>query len=436
MPKPELLSPVQDFVSLKAAIDAGADAIYFGIKELNMRIGAKNFELKDINGAARECHKNKVKAYFTLNTIIYDDEIEKIKKILRLLKKGYIDAVICWDYSVIKECEKLKLPIHLSTQAGVANFETVSFLKDKIKNLKRVNLARELSLGQIKKIIEKIKKNNLKIEIETFIHGAMCVSVSGRCFLSQEVFNKSANRGECLQPCRRKYLIKDIEEEHEFELGEEYVMSPKDLCTIEIIDKLIDAGINAFKIEGRNRSPEYVKVVTECYRETIDSIALSKSRSVRACEGLIIEPQAHAEQSPLLKNHTLVGKYDEVLKNKLIKKLKTVYNRGFSTGFYLGKPINEWSKAYGSKATKKKTYLGKVLNYYKKVKVAELLLETSDLKLGDSVMFQGHKTGVAEEKVSSIEIKDKKVKLAKKGKRIGVKIENIVRENDKVFLIT
>lgn len=397
MAKPELLSPVQDFVSLKAAIDSGADAVYFGIKELNMRIGAKNFELKDVKNVVEKCHKNKVKAYFTLNTIIYDDEVEKVKKILMLLKKEQIDAVICWDYSVIKECEKLKLPIHLSTQAGVANFETIVFLKNKIKNLKRVNLARELSLEQIKAIIIKIKQIKSKIEIETFIHGAMCVSVSGRCFLSQEVFNKSANRGECLQPCRRKYLVKDVEEKHEFELGEEYVMSPKDICTIEIIDKLIEAGINVFKIEGRNRSPEYVKVVTECYREAIDNLKADKKN--------------------------------------LLKKLKSVYNRGFSTGFYLGKPMNEWSKVYGSKATKKKIYLGKVLNCYKKVKVAEILLKTKGLKLNDKIMFQGNKTGVFEDKVCSIEVNGKKIKTAKKGQRVGVKIKKVVRENDKVFLI-
>lgn len=391
----ELLSPVQDFTSLKAAIDAGADAIYFGIKELNMRIGAKNFELRDIKKVISLCHKSKVKAYFTLNTIIYDKEIKKVKTILRKLKKEKIDAIICWDYAVIKECEKLNLPIHLSTQANVSNFETILFLKNKIKSLKRINLARELSLEQIKNIIKQIKQHKLNVEIECFIHGAMCVSISGRCFLSQTIFNKSANRGECLQPCRRKYTIKDIEEDHEFELGDDYIISPKDLCTIEIIDKLIEAKIDAFKIEGRNRSPEYVKVVTECYREAIDK-GFSPS---------------------------------------LLIKLKTVYNRGFSTGFYLGKPINEWAGVYGSKATKKKIYLGKVLNYYKKVSVAEILLETSDLKLSDEIMFQGSKTGVIEQKITSIEIKNKAMQKAKKGQRVGIKTSSPVRENDKVFLI-
>jgi len=394
---PELLSPVQDFTSLRAAIKAGADSIYFGIKELNMRIGAKNFELKDVSKVIKLCHDNDVRAYFTLNSIIYDDEINLVRKILSKLKKEKVDAVICWDYSVINECEKLKLPIHLSTQASVSNFSTVKFLAKKVKGIKRINLARELNLEQIKNIIKQIKKEKIKIEIETFVHGAMCVSVSGRCFLSQEVFGKSANRGECLQPCRRKYQVKDIEEKHEFELGEEYVMSPNDLCTIEIIDKLVDLGITCFKIEGRNRSPEYVKVATEVYRYAIDN-----------------------------KN------YD---KKVLYAKLKTVYNRGFSTGFYMGKPLNEWSKAYGSKATKKKIYIGKVLNYYNKINVSEIKIESGSLNVGDNIMFQGNKTGVVEEKVNSIQSHNKEINNAKKGMRIGIKIKNKVRENDKVYLI-
>ncbi len=391
----ELLSPVQDFTSLKAAIDAGADAVYFGVKELNMRLGAKNFELKDTKKVIDLCHKNKVKAYFTLNTIIYDDEISKVRKILEKLKKEKIDAIICWDFSVITECERLNLPVHLSTQASVSNFEAIKILKNRFKNIKRINLARELSLEQIKSIIKQIKKNKLNVEIETFVHGAMCVSISGRCFLSQDIFNKSANRGECLQPCRRKYLIKDVEEDHELELGEDYIISPKDLCAIEIIDKLIKARIDAFKIEGRNRSPEYVKVVTECYKRAIDK-GYSK---------------------------------------ELLDKLKTVYNRGFSTGFYLGKPMNEWAGVYGSKATKKKIYIGKVRNFYKKVNVAEILIESSTLKLGDTIMFQGPTTGVFEEKIVSMEKHHKMIKKANKGERIAIKLRGNVRENDMVFLI-
>jgi putative protease len=269
--KPELLSPVQDLVSLKAAIDAGCDAVYFGVKGLNMRAGAKNFDTKDIKKIVSIAHKNKVRAYLALNVIVYDDELAKVKKILGEAKKNKIDAVICWDLSVLELCNRLKIPIHLSTQASVTNLESLRSYYKKFK-IKRAVLARELSLEQIKGIIKKIKKNKLKVEIETFVHGAMCVSVSGRCFLSQEVFNKSANRGECLQPCRRKYIIKDSEEKHEFLIGEDYVLSPKDLCTIEILDKLVDAGIDSFKIEGRNRSAEYVKVVTEVYRQAIDAI--------------------------------------------------------------------------------------------------------------------------------------------------------------------
>ncbi|MFH2028800.1 MAG: peptidase U32 family protein [Nanoarchaeota archaeon] len=401
--KPELLSPVQDLVSLKAAIDAGADSIYFGIKELNMRMGAKNFEMNDVRKVIGICHGNDVKAYFTLNTIIYDDEHIKVRKILERLKKEKIDGVICWDFSVIKECEKLGLPIHISTQANVSNLETIMFLRDKIKNLKRINLARELSLEQIKKIIKTIKNKKIDVEIETFVHGAMCVSVSGRCFLSQDVFGRSANRGECLQPCRRKYLIKDIEEEHEFEIGEDYVLSPNDLCTIDIIDRLIRSGIDCFKIEGRNRSPEYVKIVTECYRDAIDYCSEHKDYSK--------------------------------LKSLLKKKIKTVYNRGFSTGFYLGKPMDSWTDVYGTKATKKKVYLGKVLNYYKKPSVAEIKLETADLRLGDMIMFQGNNTGVVEQKVASIEVEKAKIDMGKKGRIVGVKTEKIVRKNDKVFLI-
>ncbi|MBW2975770.1 U32 family peptidase [Candidatus Woesearchaeota archaeon] len=395
--KPELLSPVQDLVSLKAAIEAKADAVYFGAKELNMRFKAKNFELSEIKKVIELCHKNNVRAYFTLNAVVYDDEEGKVRKILKKLKRDGINAVIAWDFSVISGCEKLNIPIHLSTQASVSNFEAVKALKTRFRSIKRINLARELSLEQIKDIIKKIKKDKLGIEIEAFVHGAMCVSFSGRCFLSQEIFNKSANRGECLQPCRRRYIIKDAEEGHELELGEDYIISPKDLCTVDILDKLISAGIDAFKIEGRNRSPEYVKKVTECYREAIDNPGADKKR--------------------------------------LKEKLRTVYNRGFSSGFYLGKPMNEWCKTYGSRAVKKKVYIGKVINYYKKIGVAEVLLETGDIRLNDEIIFQGNKTGVREQKVASIEVRDRKTGMAKKGQRAGIKTEDIVRENDRVFLV-
>jgi putative protease len=393
----ELLSPVQDLVSLKAAIDAKADSVYFGIDELNMRMGAKNFKLSEIKKIADICHKNKVKAYLTLNTIVYDNEIDKVKKILKKAKQAKIDAIIAWDFSVINEANKINLPIHISTQASIANFDAIKAIKKQYKNIESVNLARELSLDDIRNIIKKIKKDKLKINIETFVHGAMCVSVSGRCFLSQEIFGKSANRGECLQPCRRKYILKDVEEDHEIELGEEYAISPKDMCTLPFLDKLIDAGISAFKIEGRNKSPEYVRVVTEVYREAIDN------------------PKSD--------------------KKKLLGLLKTVYNRGFSSGFYLGKPIDEWAKCEGSKAIKKKSALGFVKNYYPKVGVAEIVLEANDLKLSDTIMFQGPTTGVFEQEVDSMQISHKDVSFVKKGRSAGIKTIRKVRENDKVYLV-
>ncbi len=393
--KPELLAPVSDFTSLMAAIDAGADSVYFGVKELNMRVTAKNFELSELKKVSGLCHKNKVKAYLALNTIVYDEEIKKVRKILKKAKEAKINAVIAWDLAVIQEARKLKIPIHLSTQASVSNIEALKFYEK--LGVKRVVLARELSLEQIKAIRKKTKS-----EIEVFIHGAMCVSVSGRCFTSQFVFGRSANRGDCLQPCRRKYLIKDVEEGHELELGENYVMSAKDMCTILFIDKLIGAGINAFKIEGRQKSPEYVKTVVECYREAIDACAEKK--------------------------------YNKKLVEKLTNKLKTVYHRDFSCGFYLGKPINEFSEPE-SRATRRKEYLGYVKNYYKKQGVAEIVLQANKLKIGDRIMIQGPTTGVFEQRIASMEINHKKVSEAGKGKNAGIKLEKTARQNDKAYLI-
>jgi putative protease len=329
--KPELLAPAGDWISLRAAVKAQADAVYFGIKELNMRANAKNFELSEMKKVVQFCHENNVKAYLTLNTIIYQSELDNIKKILDFAKKAKIDAVIAWDFSILKLCKELGLRIHLSTQASVSNFDSAKYYYDTF-GVKRIVLARECTLQEIKKIICMIEDSKIDLEIETFIHGAMCVSVSGRCFLSQFVFNKSANRGDCLQPCRRSYIVKDTEEEHEFKLENNFVMSPKDLCAMPFIDKLIDSGIHSFKIEGRNRSPEYVKIVVSCYRDIIDYYS---SMSQEMCEDSFLDD---------LENK----------KKELVENLKTVYNRGFSSGFFLGRPISEWTDVYGSKATTRK----------------------------------------------------------------------------------
>ncbi|MBR9691929.1 U32 family peptidase [Candidatus Woesearchaeota archaeon] len=384
----ELISPAGDWISLRAAIQAGADAVYFGLKEFSMRAKAKNFKLNELKKVVELCHENKVKAYLTLNTIIYEDELDKIKIILEKVKEAKIDAIHAWDMAVVKEALKLKIEVHLSTQASVSNSEAAKFYKK--LGVKRIILARECSLNQIKEI-----KKNVKIEIETFVHGAMCVSISGRCFISQFEFGKSANRGECIQPCRREYIVED-EEGKKLKLGSNFIMSPKDLCALPFIDKLVKVGIDAFKIEGRNRSPEYVKVVTEAYREAIDK-----------------------------------GFY-----KKLLEKVKSVYNRGFSSGFYLDIPTSDdWTDVYGSKAKKKKVYVGKIVHFYGKIKVVEIKLETKGLKQGDVLMVQGPTTGVHEQKISSMEIKHKKIKEAKKGKMVAVRLSKTARKNDKVFVI-
>ncbi len=400
--KPELLAPAGSWESLRAAIQAGADAVYFGIKVLNMRANAKNFEETELSKVVKECHKNKVKAYLTLNTIVYENELEKLKRVLEKAKLAEVDAIICWDHSVIKICNELGLTVHLSTQASISNSEAALFYKS--LGVSRIILARECSLEQIKEINSKIKTDNQNIEIECFIHGAMCVAVSGRCLTSQFLFNKSANRGQCLQPCRRQYKVKDIETGDELYLNNNYVMSPKDLCTIPIIDKLIDAKIDCFKIEGRNRAPEYVKTVVSVYRQAID-----------AC---------------------FEGNFTKQLKDKLLKKLETVYNRKFHTGFYLGTPTNDdFTDLYGSASKVQKIYIGFVKNYYKNVSVGEVKIETNEIKVGDKLMITGKSTGVLEFVNVSMEINGKKVKTGKKGDRIGIKIDKIVRPNDKVFVM-
>ncbi len=397
MKKPELLSPVAGFDSLVAAVEAGADSVYFGISELNMRINARNFSLKDLKKIASYCHKNKVKAYLTLNTIVYENEIKDVIKILKAAKKAKIDAVIMWDMSVLQEAKKLKLEVHLSTQASVSNSKAAEFYRK--QGVSRIILARECSLKQIKEI-----KKKSKVEIEAFIHGAMCVSVSGRCFISQELFKKSANRGDCIQPCRREYTLTDVEEKHKLRIGRKYIISPKDICSLPFIDELIKSGINAFKIEGRNRSPEYVKAVTSAYRKAID---------------------AYFEK-----------KLDSRMKDILMDELKSVYNRGFSSGFFLGKPSEkDYTDAYGSKAKTAKAYAGYVKNYYKKANAAEIKLEAHALKKGDKILVIGNKTGVAEETVESMQMHKKEVKIAKKGESVGVKTKNILRENDKVYIL-
>lgn len=385
---PELLCPAGDFPSLKAAVDAGADAVYFGLQDFNMRDSAKNFSISDLKQINTVCGK-KVKKYLTLNVIIYDSEIKKIENVIKKVK-GKVDAIICWDLSVIQLCKKYKIPFHVSTQASVSNESSARFYKK--LGAERIVLARELNLSQIKKI-SKI------IPVEIFAHGAMCVSVSGRCFTSQFLHCRSANRGQCTHPCRRAYIIKD-EEGNELKLENNRVMSAKDLCTLPFIEKMKKSGITAFKIEGRNRNPDYVSTVTKVYREALDT-KLTKKRT-----------------------------------EELLEELKRVYNRGFSSGFYLGLPTtDDFSSSEDGEQTESKQIIGRVEKYWPKISVAAIKLFAYSLKVGDEIFIIGEKTGIKRVKVESMQVNHNSVSRAEKGQEVGIKVPEC-RLGDSVYLIT
>ncbi len=393
MQKPELLAPVGDFKCLVTAINAGADAVYFGLQEFNMRARAKNFTIKDLSKIAKICkQKNKeIKRYLTLNTIAYDNELKKIEKIIKKVKP-YVNAIICSDISVMILCRKYHLPFHISTQCSVSNSKTAEFYKK--LGAKRIILARELNLKQIKKI-SKI------IPIEIFIHGAMCVSVSGRCFTSQFLFNQSANRGKCIQPCRRPYKayhIKDNQEQ-ELKLTNHHILSAKDLCAFPFIEKLKKANISAFKIEGRNREPEYIDIVVRIYRKAIDN-KLTKSQIKQG-----------------------------------IKELNKVYNKGFSSGFLLRIPTSDsFSKSEHSSATHSKKFIGKINHYYKKLGVALLKINTGSLKIDDDIIIIGKTTGTKRHKIKSMQIKNKPIQKAKKPQDVAIKLP-LCRKGDEVYKV-
>jgi len=395
--KPELLAPAGNWSMLNTAINNGADAVYFGVKNFNMRAAANNFDISELEKIAASCREKKIKTHLTLNSIVFEDELNELDLILHSAKQANIDLIICWDMSVIQKCREYKIPFCISTQASASNSSAVKFYEQ--LGAKRIVLARECTLDKIKDI-----RSKTEIEIETFIHGAMCIAVSGRCFMSHEIFGKSANRGECLQPCRREYEIKDIDEKFNLTLGEDYVLSPSDLCALDFIDKLIEAGIDSFKIEGRKRAPEYVAKTVNAYRTAID---------------LYFE-----------------NKLTRQIKNELIAELKKVYNRGFSPGFYFGEPGSEsYAKIYGSIATTKKVYVGKVLNYYKKNKIAFIRAEAESLKSNDSIYIIGSTTGVIELTVGKMMKDELELDYIERGNDITLRCENLVRPNDKVYKI-
>lgn len=396
--KPELVSPAGDWSALYSALEAGADSVYFGIKGINMRNSASNFDVSEIKKIMTVLHQNNKKGYLALNVFVYDKEISKVKRILREAKRQKIDAVILWDMAVFSLAKELGLKIHLSTQASVANY--LALKNYYLQGAKRVVLARENHFSDIRDIIYKIKKEKISCEIEVFIHGAMCISISGRCFLSEYSFSKSANRGECLQPCRREFLITDTQGDCQYVVGRDYVLSPKDLCTIDFIDRLIEIGIDAFKIEGRVRSPEYIKVVTSVYKRAIDSF--------------------------------FCGKLDEAFKEKLKKELKAVYNRGFSSGFYWGEPKNSTSRVLAN--THEKVYVGEVIKFYKRINVAEILVRNEKLKKGEQILCIGKSTPASFAVIEDIQINHKFVNIIERGKIGGVKLPFVLKRKDKIFI--
>ena len=388
MKRLELLAPVGNFPMLVTAVNAGANAVYFGLREFSMRQGARNFDINDLKEMNKICKSKKVKMYLTINTIIYNEELKKVEDAIKKAKP-FIDAIICWDLAVISLVKKHKIPFFISTQASVANKEAAKFYKN--LGAKRVILARELNLKQIKEI-SKI------IDVECFCHGAMCVAISGRCFISQHLFGKSANRGQCLQPCRRSYIAKDKQEGYELEIKNDKVLSPKDLCTLPFIEQMKKAGVISFKIEGRNRDPRYVDSVVRIYKKALDK----KLSEQEIREG--------------------------------IEELKKVYNRGFSSGFYLGLPTSDdFAKIEHSAANEKKHFIGKIYNYLPKLGVA-LIKVSSKFKLGDKIVVIGPTTGIIKSTIRRLEINNKPVKLAKKGDDVGIKLPNS-RKGDEVYII-
>ena len=391
----ELLAPVGNWTMLTAAVDSGCDAVYFGVQGFNMRAAACNFSVDEIKKVVEYCHSRSVKAYCTVNVIVFEKELEELGEVLTGLKEAKVDAVICWDLAVVQKCKELGLEIHLSTQASVSNSMAASWWKE--LGVSRIVLARECSLEDAREIKEKSG-----MEIEMFVHGARCISLSGRCFMSQELFGKSANRGECWQPCRREWKVVDTEEGKEMKVENNFVMSPKDLCALPILDKL--TFVDSFKIEGRNRDAYYVKKVVGVYRRAIDAIK--------------------------------EGRWSEELVDSLMEELKEVYNRDFSTGFFEDYPHHSLAGAYGSKATTEKVQLGKVSNFFVKISVMEFKVESEDFAVGDKLLVEGPTTGCMEVDVSEIRDDEGVVEKGEKGMIVSVKVSDRVREGDKVYLVS
>lgn len=425
----EIMAPAGSYEALQAAIKAGANSIYFGVGELNMRARSASFGLEDLSKVISICKENNVRSYLTLNTVMYDEDLDIMKKICYEAKLAGVSAVIASDLAVIQYANSIGLEIHISTQTNVSNIEAVKFFA---KYADVIVLARELSLEQVKKICDKINDENLVgpsgelVRIELFAHGALCVSVSGKCYMSLAQYNFSANRGACLQACRRSYRVTDDETGDELRVENKFIMSPKDLCTIKFLDKILDAGVSVLKIEGRGRAPEYVYTTTKVYREAADAYLAG---------GFDVNYEEREKKE-------IKAKVDN-----WVKELESVFNRGFwHGGYYLGKKLGEWAGLYGSKATKEKVHLGYVKNYFQKVDVAEICLEANEIKVGDELVIIGPTTGVVKAEVKELKLSEGDVGVemvnveeakgvnSKKDVCVTIPISEKVRANDKVYL--
>ena len=401
----EIMAPVGSYESLMAAVQGGADSIYFGVGQLNMRAASSNnFSIQDLRNILSICKEKGLRSYLTVNVIVYDHEIEEMHRIIDAALECGITAVIASDISVINYAFSAGVGVHLSTQLNITNIEALKFYSQWADV---VVLARELNIDQVKKIYNAIIDQDIRgpqgelVKIEMFAHGALCMAISGKCYLSLHENDKSANRGECHQTCRKSYIVSGKESGYELEIDNEYIMSPKDLCTIGFLDKLIDAGVRVLKIEGRARSAEYVRQVSSCYNEAVTALA---------------EDTYSREKVDLWR-----------------ERLSTVFNRGFWDGFYLGRKIGEWNTNYGSSATKRKIYIGKITNYFTKLNVAEIKLENGDLQKGDTILITGPTTGVVEYIADEIRVDLEVTVKALKGELCSIKTPDFLRRSDKVY---
>ena len=410
------MAPVGSRESLAAAINAGADSIYLGIEKLNMRAhSASTFTIEDLREIAATCDAKGIKTYLTVNTIIYGEDIEQMHEIIDAAKEAGISAVIASDVAVMTYCQKVGQEVHLSTQLNISNIEALRFYA---QFADVVVLARELRMDQVKAIHEQAVKENIcgpsgePIRIEMFCHGALCMAISGKCYLSLHNAGRSANRGECVQICRRKYDVTDAETGNELLVDNKYIMSPKDLKTIRFIDKMMDAGVRVFKIEGRARGPEYVDTVVRCYREAINAV--------------LHDSEVSQDEEKL---------FTESAKDAWDERLARVFNRGFWDGYYQGQTLGEWNDSYGSKATEKKVYCAKTIKYFSKIGVAEFQVEAHEIKVGDKLLITGPTTGAMYLDCNEIRYDLKPVQTAKKGWRISIAVPDKVRPSDKLFIL-